>query len=386
MHVEQVVPALPGHHLLDHHGDGVRQLVAHPLQGGLPDQLGDQGLLRLVGQLAVRVERWALGQPGHQQVGQQVDLEAVDRRAGQHLGERHQPGQLGRAGWRSAPGAARSVLVTIPNTGVRAATDAQLAGDELVAAADRDVRRHAEADHVDLGPGLPDHVVEPAAEQRARLVQARGVDHDQLRVRAVQDAPDGVPGGLRPAGRDRDLGADQRVGERRLAGVGPPDEAREPGPEALSRPARTRSSLASPRGANGLSGHRCARSAVRAVGGGASRRAGARAGEPRQDLAADRQRRGGGRRRRVEHVQHRPRAAPLPVDRPCGTNRKSSTSPPSGRTACARTPAPAGTRCSARTSGSIRWICVAIAERDSERCTSPSPYRQCWRASRSRPG
>ena len=44
---------------------------------------------------------------------------------------------------------------------------------------------------------------------------------------AGDDAADGVPGRLRLARRDRDLAADQRVGQRRLAGVRPPDEARE---------------------------------------------------------------------------------------------------------------------------------------------------------------
>ena len=56
-----------------------------------------------------------------------------------------------------------------------------------------------------------------------------------------------------------------------------------------------------------------------------------------QDLAADRQGGGGGGRGRVEDVQHRAGAAP------CSANRKSSTSVPSGLTACARTPAPAAT-------------------------------------------
>src|SRR5699024_9074310 len=52
-------------------------------------------------------------------------------------------------------------------------------------------------------------------------------------VRAVHDAADGVPGGLRPAGGDRHLLADQRVGQRRLAGVRAPDHADEPGAEVL---------------------------------------------------------------------------------------------------------------------------------------------------------
>ena len=71
-------------------------------------------------------------------------------------------------------------------------------------------------------------VVEPLPEQGARLVQPRGVDEDQLAARLGDDAADGVPGRLRLGRRDRDLLPDQRVGQRRLAGVGAPDEAGEP--------------------------------------------------------------------------------------------------------------------------------------------------------------
>src|SRR6478736_2969381 len=57
-HVEQrlVLGApLPRHHLLDDDGQRVRQLVAHTLEGGLPDELGDHHHLRLVGEHAVGV-------------------------------------------------------------------------------------------------------------------------------------------------------------------------------------------------------------------------------------------------------------------------------------------------------------------------------------------
>ena len=69
VHVDQIVAVRPRVDLLDHHRQRVRQLVAHPLQRGLADQLGHQHLLGLVGQLAVRVERRA----GGQLRGQHVD-------------------------------------------------------------------------------------------------------------------------------------------------------------------------------------------------------------------------------------------------------------------------------------------------------------------------
>ena len=55
--------------LLDHHRQRVRQLVAHPFQRGLADQLGHQHLFGLVGELTVGVER----RPGRQLAGQHVD-------------------------------------------------------------------------------------------------------------------------------------------------------------------------------------------------------------------------------------------------------------------------------------------------------------------------
>ncbi len=72
----------------------------------------------------------------------------------------------------------------------------------------------------------------------------------------------------------------------------------------------------------------------------------------------------------------------------CGASRirKSSTSVPSLSTAWARTPAGDGRRSSSVTAGSSRWTARVNADRDSERCTSPAPYRQWRRAMLQVPG
>ena len=91
-----------------------------------------------------------------------------------------------------------SAFVTIATTGRgrRAArrSSASSRGDEPVARPDPLVGRQAEADHVDLEQGLAHQVVEPLAEQRARAVQAGGVDEHELRVGPVHDAADRCAG------------------------------------------------------------------------------------------------------------------------------------------------------------------------------------------------
>ena len=218
-------------HLLDDDGDRVRQLVAHALERGLADQLGDQDLLGGVGEVAVGVELRALGQQPDQQVGEQ-------RRPG-----RRDCAETGTISAHSVPvstpscwmssrcspicsGVARSVLVAIATLMVRL-TLRHLVDDEPVAGPDLLVGREADRDHVDLGQRRLHQVVEPLAEQRARPVQPGGVDEDQLGVGAVHDAAHDGAGGLRLVGGDHHLAADQGVGQRRLAGVGPADERHE---------------------------------------------------------------------------------------------------------------------------------------------------------------
>ena len=96
-----------------------------------------------------------------------------------------------------------------------------------VPGADPLVGRQAEADDVDVEEGLADEVVEPLAEQRPRRVQTGGVDEDRAGAAPVVTIPRmacRVVCGLRRG--DGDLLADQRVGQRGLARVRPPDESR----------------------------------------------------------------------------------------------------------------------------------------------------------------
>ena len=218
------------HHLLDHDGERVRHLVVHALQRCLADHLGDQGLLRLVGQLSLRVQGRALRKGGDEEVGEQLDLVAGDRRDGHDLA----PGELGLV--TGALDGHQVLGQTVGRDEVGLGGDGQhrlasqpgdLAHEEAVAWSDALVGGQAQADGVDFRPGRTDEVVEPLPQCRPWLVQPGGVDQHELRVVTVHQPPDGVPGGLRLRRRDGDLAAHDGVGKRRLPGVGPADETGE---------------------------------------------------------------------------------------------------------------------------------------------------------------
>ena len=203
----------------------MRQLVTHALQGSLANELCHQNLLGFVRELTVGVVSRADRQGRCQHVDQHVDLCTADRRdrddlggAGDELVDREQlrghpvPGHfvdLGHDDHECRLGSNRSNLFD----------------DPAVSRTDPLVGRNAQPDHVDFGVGVADQVVEPLAQQRARPVQTRGIDQNHLKVVAVNNAPNGVPSGLRSLRGDRHFGAYQRVGQRRLAGVRPADEA-----------------------------------------------------------------------------------------------------------------------------------------------------------------
>ena len=87
----------------------------------------------------------------------------------------------------------------------------------------------------------------PLGQRVARALHAGQVDEHELPVRAVRDAADRAARRLRPVGDDRHLGADDRVGQRRLADVGPAREGDEAGARSpSSRAARAGSASISP--------------------------------------------------------------------------------------------------------------------------------------------
>ena len=91
---------------------------------------------------------------------------------------------------------------------------------------DADVRHRLDeqSDEVHVRDGIArdlDHVV---AQTAARLVKARGIEQDELRIALGHDAVDAVARGLRLIGDNGDLLADERVGQAGLADVRTPAE------------------------------------------------------------------------------------------------------------------------------------------------------------------
>ena len=204
----------------------MRKLVAHALESGLADHLGDPVLLRLVGRDALRVQRGPLRHQRQDLVRQHVELLAGE--GGQRddrgpvLAQRIDLQQTLRdlvTAGRIHLGHDRDLL--------RARIPVEGRGDPPVPRPDLLVRRNAEADDIDVAQHLLHEVVQALTEQRARLVDSRGVHDDELPLRAVDDAADSATRRLRLLARDRDLLADEGVRERRFPDVGAADEGHE---------------------------------------------------------------------------------------------------------------------------------------------------------------
>ena len=227
--------SLPVAHLDDLHRHRVRQLVTQILQGRLTNELGHQRLGGLIGDLAIGIVRRPLRQQVDDDVTHLVDLASLQGRARHDLGERH-AGLLLQLGDRGKVlgHPPRAHQIGLRGQGDESGPVGELGdlGDEVgVPRPDALVGRQAHPDDVHLRPGVEDEVVEPFAQQGTRFVQTGGVDEDELGLRRAHHATDDVASGLRLGTRNGDLGADQGIRQRRLAGIGTAHQAHEPGVE-----------------------------------------------------------------------------------------------------------------------------------------------------------
>ncbi len=236
--VEDVWAFLAGQDLIDLDGDGVRKLVLQAGQRGLADQLGDALGLVFVGDVVIGVELRAFGQVVHDDLGQLIQLHALggghwdDNGIGVLFSEQLMQGE--QLGANLVLGGFVQLGDDADDGGLRGDL-ADVLEDPAVTGANLLIRGDGQADDVDVGIGVFDDFVEALAEQSARAVQAGRVDEDDLCILAVDQAADGVAGGLGLVSRDGDLLPHQGVGQGGLAGVGAADEGHEAGAEALGR-------------------------------------------------------------------------------------------------------------------------------------------------------
>ena len=77
-HLGEVGPPIAGAHLVDGHGDGMRQLVTHAVERRLTDKFGHADLDRFIGIQIGRVEPRPGRELRDEQIGEQVHLVAGD--------------------------------------------------------------------------------------------------------------------------------------------------------------------------------------------------------------------------------------------------------------------------------------------------------------------
>ena len=209
--------------------DRVGQLVACAAQHLLAHQLGEQDVARLVGALLGRVHELAFGDQLLQPLDQGIEAGAVAGADREDLVHAAELGGLGQHRRQLRVVEAVHLVDRAKHGGVEVRAEQRL-GDEPVARADALLRVDDEEDDVGVGQLALDAALHPLGQDVARPLHPGQVGEDELpALRDVRgDAADRSPGGLRAVRDDRDAGSDDRVDERRLAGVRAPGEADEP--------------------------------------------------------------------------------------------------------------------------------------------------------------
>ncbi len=222
---------LAGHDLVDHHGDGVWEFLMDFFERCLANEFRNEGFLGFVRDLTVRIVDGAFWQVLQEHVRDDVHLLAAGRRDGDHgcpLDAKFLADVVDVDEMADEAFLRDGVDLGGERDECRLVLELQdFAEDVLVTGTNAFVGREAHTDEVDFSPSVVDEGVESLAEQGAWLVEARGVDEDQLAVFAGDDTAHRVARGLRLRRGDGDLLPDQRVRERGLACVRAADEARE---------------------------------------------------------------------------------------------------------------------------------------------------------------
>ena len=221
-------PALAGRllELVDDDGAGKRDLVVRRLQELLPHDLGRKKPFRPVSDVVGRISRLPLRQPIDEQPFETIHVLSRRCRHGHDFGE---------LSVLSVPLHDRQEARLLHQVDlIEDQDDRRLqvphqVGDELVAFAGRLARIHHEADDVHFAHRFDGGVHHLHVHPVERTVNARRIDEHDLGVRVVAHAVNPRPRRLRLVGDDGELGADDPVEQRRLAGIRTADERDETG-------------------------------------------------------------------------------------------------------------------------------------------------------------
>ena len=212
----------------------MRNLVKGGAQDLLANELRDHDLDRLVRGHVAREPSRSLRQEAEHRLVEALEVEAVHCREHHHVVE-------GRETPRDRELPIDLLLVGDVGLGddqhpLGGARPSDVLAHPAVSASHGLRRVHEHSDHVDVLECLQGAAVELLAQRVLRLVQARCVDEDHLRVIAIYHGAEPMPCGLGRVARDRDLRAHQGVCECGLARVGPPDQRHEPAADLVLRP------------------------------------------------------------------------------------------------------------------------------------------------------
>ena len=234
-HGEQAVLALLD--LLDLDLDGVRDLLAGAAQHLLADELGEEDLLAQVGDLVLGEVERALREQGDEVVDERRDARRPCART---------TGKISASTSPSSAAACSALDDLRPAEAVDLVERRSVTGAFAPASACAMKRSPgpptpcAPSTHEQHGVGLRqlrlDAPLHARGQHVARALHAGQVAQHRLPVAgAGGDAADRAARRLRLVGDDRDLAADDRVDQRRLADVRPPRQRDEPGPRRSPR-------------------------------------------------------------------------------------------------------------------------------------------------------
>ena len=208
--------------LLDNGGERVRHLLARQVQRLLAHELADLLLGRDIARLAGREVGRAFAEQRRDVVAELADAVARDRAHGMQGLEL---AELGGGHHLRGDVAVLQPVNLVEHDDHRLAHGEDAVGDEAVTGADALAGAEHEEDRVHIGKGAVDRVLHALGQRVERALEARQVDEHCLPVltvrRAVGDAEDAPPRGLRLVADDRDLAAAEGIDEGRLADVGP---------------------------------------------------------------------------------------------------------------------------------------------------------------------